>query len=444
MMRLSLMTLLLLFISVCRSANPGDCLPNAATAPGYCAKVWASGLSKARGILVLPNNDVLVVESKLAQISLFYETSNQVNKVKLAGASGLNHGIAYGDGYLYASSPTTVYRWPYTVGTRKTLGTPQTVITNIPGSGHNTRTLVYNDGTLIVSVGSNGNVDKSGQAGVYSFKVSDFPTTFDTKTVIASGVRNEVGLRFDPQGRIWGVENGFDDLFRSDLGGDIHQQNPGEEVNLFDMPGKFYGYPFCWSQYNLTTVSTPFLTQYAHPDFVTDGTHSDAWCQNPANVVLPKYSIRAHTAPLDIIFYTGSQFPATNDAFISSHGSWDRTPAAGYDVVHLKFSNGMPVSDTIVLAYKGPGETASSWIRPVGLAWYNCSNQDCLLVTDDSAGFIVSISYDNSCSCNAPTITPTSGTGTAVASTTGTSTGTASAAAVPFYCMLVLAFFLLL
>ena len=65
--------------------------------------------------------------------------------------------------------------------------------------------------------------------------------------VFASGLRNEVGLSIDSKGRMWGVENGRDNLM---VGGDIHFDNPAEEVNLFDTtrPGRNYGYPFCWSE----------------------------------------------------------------------------------------------------------------------------------------------------------------------------------------------------
>jgi len=198
------------------------------------------------------------------------------------------------------------------------------------------------------------------------------------------------------------VENGVDELSRADLGGDIHDQNPGEEINLFADEGAFYGYPYCWSQYNLTTVTTPRLTQYAQPNFMNDGTHTDAWCQNTTNVKPPKYAMRAHTAPLDILFYNGEgkNFPVKEgNAFVSLHGSWDRTPRAGFSVIQVEFKEGLPVSDTNILTYQGPGEYGTGWIRPVGLAWYSNNGDTVLLVTDDSTGLIVSVSYDANCSC---------------------------------------------
>jgi hypothetical protein len=50
----------------------------------------------------------------------------------------------------------------------------------------------------------------------------------------------------------------------------------------------------------------------------------------------PAAAFPAHWAPVDVKFYTGSQFPAKyrNGAFIAFHGSWNRAPEpqAGYNV----------------------------------------------------------------------------------------------------------------
>ena len=81
-------------------------------------------------------------------------------RVEQASASGLNHGIAIDGGYLYASSASTVYRWPYTAGDRQPLGAGEAVVTGLPSDGHSTRTLVFDaSGRLYVSIGSDENVD---------------------------------------------------------------------------------------------------------------------------------------------------------------------------------------------------------------------------------------------------------------------------------------------
>jgi len=200
-------------------------------------------------------------------------------------------------------------------------------------------------------------------------------------------------LRADEKGNLWGVENGMDNLNRADLGGDIHLGNPGEEINLFS-EGKFYGYPYCWSQYNLSTVSTPIGTQYGLTPFLTDGTHTDKWCQNTSNVVKPSYQLHPHTAPLDLLFYYGSSFPGYNgDLFVAQHGSWNSVPAVGYRVTRIKFQDGLPVSEDPFLWYVGPGQTGTGWHRPVALTVIKNNGNDVLLVTSDSTGVIIAVQY---------------------------------------------------
>jgi glucose/arabinose dehydrogenase len=101
--------------------------------------------------------------------------------------------------------------------------------------------------------------------------------------VFADGLRNEVGLAFDKFGTLWGVENGADQLNRPDLGGDIHNGNPAEEMNRFNgSVGQHYGYPYCFSTDNLPGYAKG--TQFAWPTFMNDGTHTDEWCRNATNV----------------------------------------------------------------------------------------------------------------------------------------------------------------
>jgi len=303
-------------------------------------------------------------------------------------------------GNRYASSSATVYRWPYTPGTRSPLGTPQQVITNIPVGGHSTRSLIFDSaGDLLVQIGSGANVDNdASRAGIRLFSLANpIPQLFSSGKWFADGLRNEVGLRYDKSGNLWGVENGMDNLYRADLGGDIHLGNPGEELNLFTAGGKFYGYPYCFSQYNLTTVTTPRGTQYALPQFISDGIHTDAWCQNRSNVVAPAYQLHPHTAPLDLLFYYGTTFPGlAGDLLVAQHGSWNSNPPVGYRVSQIHFENGLPVSDQPFFSYAGPGQTGPNWHRPVGLAIANVGGADALLVTSDATNVIIIIQYSPS------------------------------------------------
>ena len=379
-------------------------LANAGLPTGYCAWTWASGLTNPRGIMRNANGDLLVVEQNAGRITLLYDdngngVSDTNERVTLPPTSGLNHGIAMQGGYLYASSESTVYRWPYTGG-RQALGTPQTVVSGLPTGGHSTRTLLFDgQGRLYVAIGSGSNVDSdSSRARIIRYAATALAggATYAQGEVFAEGMRNEVGITVDSQGRVWGVENGRDDLNRADLGGDIHNDNPAEELNLFATSGRFYGYPYCWSEFLLPAgVGMGPGTQWVDPQFTGDGTHTDAWCRDTANVVPPVLSMQAHSAPLDIKFYGGGAFPAdmTGRAIISFHGSWDRTAATGYKVVSVPFgANGMPSGDPVpLLEYSGAGDTGSGWPhRPVGI---DTGVDGRLFVSSDASGIIIAIGY---------------------------------------------------
>jgi len=69
----------------------------------------------------------------------------------------------------------------------------------------------------------------------------------------------------------------------------------------------------------------------------------------------------AHWAPVDIMFYSGKEFPKKYDggAFIAFHGSWNRAPMpqAGYNVTFQPFSKGKPSGDFEIFASGFPGKS---------------------------------------------------------------------------------------
>jgi len=143
--------------------------------------------------------------------------------------------------------------------------------------------------------------------------------------------------------------------------------------------------------------------QFVHPDFMNDGLHTDRWCENTSNVVLPALCMPAHTAPLDVVFYENDEgkWPVgLGDAFVSLHGSWNRQPAQGYKVLHVKFDSAgkNPVAWVPLFQFVGPGDTGTGWpYRPAGLTMANCGNRgECLLVSSDSNGDIIAIVFEPS------------------------------------------------
>ena len=395
-------------------ACPADPLPNGLLANGFCAFELPVSLNEPRSIIALDESRVLALERRTNSVVLL-EDSDQDGiadtRRQLVSASRLNHGLALHGGYIYASSDTIVYRWSYNDDESfSNIGPVEIVINNINADGqggapegHTTRTLAFDSqGRLYVSVGSNQNVDPdSVRSRIRRFPdLSDpsiFPIDFLTAEVFADGLRNEVGLAFDRHGVLWGVENGADRLRRSDLGGDITNDNPAEELNRFpeDIAGSHFGYPYCWTEYSLPEqYQMGRGTAWAWPSFLEAGTVTDEDCRQ--NYLGPEISMQAHSAPLGITFYEfqsaqnrssecgDGAFPAEMDgyAFIGFHGSWNRDVPTGYKVVYVPMdengrATGQPVD---LLAHRGSGARWPDGFRPVDVDFDACGR---LLVSSD-------------------------------------------------------------
>jgi len=374
----------------------------------YCMIRFASGLQGARQLAIAPNGDIFVAPS--GQIVALFDSngdgvSDMTERSTFASVPSGNHGLAITSTHVYASSTSTVYRWPYKSGDRMASGAMETIVHDIPTGGHSTRTVVVDaQNRLYVSIGSAGNVDMASdppsalRAVIRRYDLASVPAggySVNDGELFASGLRNEVGLFIDSKGRMWGVENGRDNLM---LGGDIHYDNPGEEVNLFDTarPGRNYGYPFCWSEgiWMDTAMAKGPGTQHLDPD--QPGAFTEAKCQDTSAVVAPAFVLGAHMAPLDIVEYTGAGYPAEmrGNMFVASHGSWNREiEQVGRVIVRLKMgANGPTSAEPFLGQADSAGELAQgSWnIRPVSV---RVEKAGLLVFSDDGSGTVNKIGY---------------------------------------------------
>jgi glucose/arabinose dehydrogenase len=215
-------------------------LQDALLETGFSACEIPIDLSKPRSIIATGTSSLLALERGTESVVFLFDADGDGmpdSKRTVISANSLNHGLAVHEGFIYASSDTTVYRWHYT---RDFLldSDAEIVVENMNADGqggapegHRTRTLIFDEqNRLYISVGSNGNVDAdSHRSRIRRFDLenaTNLPLNFQLGDIFADGLRNEVGLTFDVHGDLWGVENGADNLYRSDLGGDIHQDNP--------------------------------------------------------------------------------------------------------------------------------------------------------------------------------------------------------------------------
>ena len=358
----------------------------------------------------------------------------------------LNHGLALStDGKtLYASSVSSVFSWSYNATSPSAGSTNKTIITGMENGDHITRTLLMSQkqpGILVVSRGSNDNIDEgagllsSGRAQIKAFNVSNLTDTspsYDYSTsgrLLGWGLRNSVGIAEEPQtGGIFSVENSADQVTRN--GVDIHEDDPGEEMNFHgylngstDQQGGNHGYPNCFAVWNTNIPDAGSLKVGDQFTMAPNSTFNDTTCATTR--IPPRLTFQAHMAPLDIIFT-----PDGSQAFISFHGSWDRSTPVGHKVSIVEFANGSPVeapdSTTAlndIFTNSNASECSNICLRPVGLAM---DNKGRIFMSSDASGEIWVLVKSNSASS---TGTPTSASAIPSSMATSTSSGTFSSTA---------------
>jgi glucose/arabinose dehydrogenase len=335
---------------------------------GFSVSLYSLLPSAPRFGTISPDGLLFVSLRDAGQIVILKDNGSGTAEQPVVFASGLNgpHGLAFheyqGQMYLYAAENNRVSRFPYKNGQTKA-DKRDTVVPNLPsGGGHSTRSIAFGpDGKMYIAAGSSCNVCE--ESDPRRAAVTQYNADGSGEHVFAQGLRNEVGIAFNPQtGELWGVENS-----RDSIGDNI----PPEEVNILQ-DGKHYGWPYCYSN------------QVYDSNF---GKKDEAFCKQTVPPALP---MQAHSAPLGITFYNGTQFPAAfqHDAFVGFHGSWNRSQKTGYKVVQIEIENGRPARyhDFITGWLVGQNE----WGRPVDVI---AAPDGSLFVTDDSANAVYRVTY---------------------------------------------------
>jgi glucose/arabinose dehydrogenase len=331
--------------------------------PGFHVEVFASGVGSVRLMALDPAGTLLVsVPSRGRVLALPDANGDGKADAIQTVVEGLDqpHGLAFKDGALYVAEGGRVQRFQYDPATRKaTQGT--VVVRDLPrGGNHWTRTVVFGpDGRLYVSVGSSCNVCRESdkrRAAILRYNADG-----SGEQLFATGLRNAVGLAFHPTtGVLWATVN------ERDWRGDDVPPDYVTEVK----EGAFHGWPDCM------TVGGKVLAD-----------DKGARCDG---VTPPTVEIQAHSAPIGLAFYTGSQFPAEyrGSLFVAYRGSWNRSIPTGYKVVRIRFQDGKPAGvEDFATGWLGG---ASVWGRPVDVA---LGRDGALYVSDQQAGRIYRISH---------------------------------------------------
>ncbi|SEO80781.1 hypothetical protein SAMN04487843_10435 [Methylobacterium sp. ap11] len=367
-----------------RGWSPGQ-LPVAA--PGLKVNAFATGLDHPRWLHVLPNGDVLVAESsseprKVMRHLFDHAMTATMKRARAAGVSANRitllrdtdgdgvaetcepfltdlsqpFGMAHVEDRFYVGNTDGIVVFDYTEGTTGIAGPGRKLVDFKPG-GHWTRSLLASaDGTkLYAGVGSLSNIGddgmevEEGRAAVYELDLAS-----GTSRIFASGLRNPVGLAWEPGTNVlWTVVNERDGL------GD--ETPPDYLTSVQD--GGFYGWPYSyWGQ------------------TVDDRVPQDAAAV--ARAITPDYALGGHTASLGLCWVPAGTLPGFPDGIaIGQHGSWNRSTLSGYKLVFVPFENGRPSGPArdILSGFLAPDESVS-YGRPVGVA---LGPDKSLLMADD-------------------------------------------------------------
>jgi glucose/arabinose dehydrogenase len=379
--------------------------------PGFEVKLFASGLDQPRLIRVAPNGDIFVVESTAGRIRLLRPAANgaEVGRNEVF-ASGLNlpFGIAfYPNGnnpqWLYIANTDSVVRFPYHNGNLRAEERPEIIVSKLPvGGNHWTRDIVFSqDGTkMFISVGSASNAAEAVDAfkfasprrwltalhywigqrvnGGLSDDETDradilvFNSEGNSKRIFASGIRNCVGMAINPTtGDLWCSTNERDGL-GDDLPPDYITRVPD---------GGFFGWPWYYTGAN------------------EDPLHRGARPELKNKTLVPDILLQPHSASLQMMFYSGAQFPSeySGNVFAAEHGSWNRAKRTGYKIIRGILQHGVPTGEYEDFVTGFVIDDASVWGRPVGIAQ---AGDGSLLFSEDGNGTIWRVTASNHASLN--------------------------------------------
>lgn len=358
-------------------------------ADGLKVERFAGDLDHPRNVYVLPNGDILVAETNsppdrmegitgkigkylLSKAGAGVPSANRITLLRDTDGdgtpekrstflTGLNapFGMALVGDTLYVANTDAVLAFPYKEGDLKIDAKGEQIFKLNAGSSNNhwTRNLATSaDGKkLYIAVGSSSNIAENGmEAEKGRAMVIELDLATRKGVPYANGLRNPVGMDWDDQGNLWTVVNERD-MLGSDLVPDY--------LALVQF-GADYGWPqHYWGGYTDYRVKpqNPEKRQYERR---------------------PDYSLGTHVAPLGLVFARGAKLGDNfaSGAFIGRHGSWNRSPASGYDVIFVKFENGKPVGKPIKVLEGFLSNKGKAKGRPTMVAIDKAGG---LLVSDD-------------------------------------------------------------
>ena len=330
---------------------------------GFRVTEYLAGFDQPRFMLPGPGNEIILSDMGAG---IVYVIHNKKSK-PILGNLDRPYGLAMYKGWLYVAEASSVKRYLYDNESMMVGPGEEVIPLHEFGSGHITRTILFDEQNekLYLTIGSRSNID-SGEPPERA-AINRYDPDGSGHELFASGIRNPVGLRWNPDSHdLWITSHE-----RDGLGDDLV---PDYMTRVTQ--GGFYGWPYA----------------YIGPH--EDPRHKGEAPKLVEKTLYPDILLGSHVGSLDFLFYTGDQFPEKyrGGAFVAFHGSWNRSRRTGYKIAFVPFKNGRPLSgpQDFMTGWMLGEDKKEVWGRPVGLLQMPDGS---LLVSDDGAGKIWQISY---------------------------------------------------
>ena len=381
----------------CDPQNAGLTLPT-----GFCAVVVADSAGSLRHLVVRPNGDIFAARRSGGVLALRDTTGDGVADVRAEFGDNRGTGIAIRGEDLYVALNDVIVRYRVPQGALRPVSGPDTVVRDLPANrSHTPKSIALGEGNqLFVNIGapSNSCQDRDRQpgvpglnpcpeletrAGIWVFDASKPGQTMADGRRWATGIRNAVGITYEPGRGLYAAQHGRDGLFQQ-WGNLFNEKQSAEkpaEIVMHVREGDDYGWPYCF--YDPETRKHVLA-----PEYGGNGVRQDR-C---VNIKQPLAAFPGHWGPNAIAVYNGTQFPEPyrGGLFIAFHGSWNRAPLpqGGYNVAFLPMRNGAASGEGQVFADGFAGEyplmqPRDAKYRPSGLA---VGPDGSLYISDDHGG----------------------------------------------------------
>ncbi len=369
--------------------------------PDFTVTKFADGLDHPRWIYVAENGDIFVAESNTilkgitkigARLSRKIKTQHigtSVNRITMfrdadkngspekryVFMKGLNQpfGMLILGGHFYVGNTDALMEYDYTLGDTIIISKGKKIV-SLPAGKYNrhwTRNIITNANhdKIYIGVGSGTNIAEKGLDNeVRRADILEVNPDGSDEHIYAAGLRNPVGMGWAPGTKtLWAAVNERDEL------GD--ELVPDYLTSVKE--NGFYGWPFSYYGQH----EDPRMKDNPQPGLV-------------AKAIVPDIPLGSHTASLGLVFYEKNVFPEKyrDGAFITQHGSWNRSVLSGYKVVFVPFRNGKPSGkpEDFLTGFINDLSKSEVYGRPVGIAVLADGS---MLVSDDVSNTIWRISY---------------------------------------------------